>query len=761
MLAQTVEKTRTIRKIDIKGNKRVGTAAIKGAVRLREGDVYSPEAVSQDVSSIWAMGYFDNVEVVLEDYEDGLKLTFLVTERPIIKAIVFEGNKELGRGKLEEVLELKEGEYLKYYMVKLAEEKIKELYLKKGFRFVDISSDVRRLDGEAEVVYRILEGPRATIKGIKFIGNTSFSSRKLLKQVKTRKRRFPSLLFKGVFDSDKFEEDKEKLRDYYIDKGWLDVKVEGQLTYSSDRSDIYITFVVEEGERYHVNEITLKGNELFTNLELLQAMKLKKGGPFMPPSLEEDTRQIKTLYGEQGYINAMVGTKRSYNASEATVNVYYEIVEGQRVFIEEVKITGNEKTKDNVIRRDLSFLPGERFDSVKIRDSKEKLESTGYFDTQVPAPVNIYNEPGSSPELSNTVVEVKEGRTGLLRFGGGFGINSGLFGDISYTDRNFNAFDPPKNFHDFVSGDAFRGAGHILNIRLSPGLRRNEVVLSLTNPAIFDSPYSAGGSLFFFTRKREDYTEERRGTRLSLGRMLTKNISMSLSPEFQDILVRDVDKNAPQVVKDLEGSMTKLGVELRTVRDTRDNPLFPTRGSLVDTSIEGSGLDVDVIRFTIGTTKYKTIFESPRWGKHVLILKGNLGIVKPHSGEKNVPVFERFFAGGTGSIRGFDFRGVSPIDAKTGEQVGGEKLILAGVEETFPIIKRFLYGATFMDAGKADDSLGFSRMRASVGAGVRVILPFFGRMSIGLDFGIPVRKESGDDTKFISINIGGAGAATN
>jgi outer membrane protein insertion porin family len=756
--AQTVEKTRTIRKIDIKGHKRVGTAAIRGAVRLREGDTYNPEAVSQDVSSIWAMGYFDNVEILLEDYEDGIKLTFLVTERPIIKAIIFEGNKELGRGKLEEVLELKEGDYLKYYMVKLGEGKIKELYLKKGFQFVDVESDIRRLDGEAEVVYRIGEGPKATIKSIKFVGNTNFSSRRLLKQIKTRKRRFPSLLFKGIFDSDKFEEDKEKLREFYIDRGWLDVKAEGTLNYSPDRSDIYVTFTIEEGERYSVNEITLKGNKLFTEWELLRMMKLKKGGPFLPPDQEEDTRQVRTLYGEQGYIDAVVRTKRSYNPLEATVNLHYEVTEGKRVFIEEVKITGNERTKDNVIRRELAFLPGERFDSVKIRESNEKLQGTGYFDTQSPSPVNIFSEPGSRPGLSNAVVEVKEGRTGLLRFGAGFGVNSGLFGDISYTDRNFNVFDPPKSFHDFIVGDAFRGAGHVLNLKLSPGLRRNEVVVSVTNPAIFDSPYSAGGSVFLFTRGREDYTEERRGARFSLGRMLTKYTSVSVSPGFEDILVRDVRSTAPQAVKDMDGSQKKLGTELRVARDTRDNPFFPTKGSVVDTSIEGSGMDVNVLRFGISATKYKTIFESPRWGKHVLSLKGSVGVVRSHSGDKEVPIFERFFAGGTGSIRGFDFRGVSPIDTSTGEQIGGEKLILVGVEETFPIIKKFLYGAVFLDAGKADNNLGFSRMRASIGSGIRITLPFLGRMSIGLDFGVPLMKESGDNTKFMSINIGGAGA---
>lgn len=755
--AQEVEKGKIIRKIEIKGNKRIGSAAIKGAVRLKEGDPYSPEAVAQDVSSIWAMGFFDNVEVVLEDFEDGIKLTFQVTERPVIKAIIFEGNEELGSGKLEGVLELKERDYLKYYLVKLDEGKIKDLYLKKGFQFAEIRSELKRLDGEVELIYRIKEGPRATIKGISFKDNKSIESKKLLKQIKTRKRRFPTLIFKGVFDSDKFEEDEGRLKDYYIDKGWLDVQVKGELSYSPDRTDIYITFIIEEGERYYVGKITLKGNKLFSIADLLGGMELYEGGPFLPPVLEEDAKNVRLLYGEQGFINATVRAKRVFSPLEAKVEVTYEIEERERVYLEEIRIRGNEKTKDNVVRRELTFFPGERFDSVKIHNSHEKLMATGYFDMQSPLPVNMYGEPGSRPDRSNLVIETREGRTGLLRFGGGFGINSGLFGDISYSDKNFNILDPPKDSRDFVTGDAFRGAGHIFSLKLSPGLRRNEAVLSLTNPSIFDSVYSAGSSLFFFTRKRETWDEVRKGTRFSLGRMLTKTLSVAISPEFEDIGIQNVDFFAPALVKALRGSQKKLGTELRSIWDTRDNFTFPTKGHTVDGSLEGSVIDVDIVRFTAGAVKYYPIFDFPWWGKHVLSVKGSLGLVRSTTSEE-VPIFERFFAGGSGSIRGFDFRGVSPIDPRTGQVVGGEAILLAGVEENFPIYKKFLRGVVFLDAGKVDEKdIKFDKMRAAVGAGFRVTLPLFGRMQIGVDFGIPVMKEPEDATKFFNINIGGPG----
>lgn len=757
--AQEAEKGRIIRKIDIKGNKRIGTAAIKGSIRLREGDPYNPETVSQDVSSIWAMGYFDNVEVVLEDIEDGLKLTFLVAERPVITSIVFEGNDEVKSGRLEDVLEFRQRDYLKHYLVKLGEERIKALYLKEGFQFVKVRSKLSKFDGEVEVVYVIKEGPKATIKQVLFEGNKSFDKKQLKKQIKTRRRRFPKLFFRGVFDREKFNEDKERLREFYVDKGWLDIRVEGRLTYSKDKTDIFVAFLIDEGERYFVNKIAIKGNKLFSMAELLTEMTLYTGGPFLPPVMEEDARNIRTHYGEQGFVSARVIPKRVFSPVAARVDVTYEINEGERLFIEEIKIRGNEKTRDNVIRRQLSFFPGERFDSVKIRGSHERLIATGYFEQQSPMPVNMLSESGSRPGFANIITEVKEGRTGLLRFGGGFGVNSGFFGDISYTDKNFNILDPPKNMRDFWAGDAFRGAGHVFSIKLSPGLQRTQATISLTNPSIYDSVYSAGASVFFFTRAREDYDEERRGFRFSIGRMLRPNLSISLTPEFQDIEVQDVDIDAPQVVRDLLGSRKKFGAELRAIWDTRNNPLFPQRGHLVDASIEGSGIDVNILRFTVSAKKYYKIFEPEWWGAHILNVRGTLGLVDSTSDEP-VPIFERFFAGGTGSIRGFDFRGVAPADPVTDEQVGGESLVLFGVEDSFPIYKNLLRGVAFIDAGKVDEDvsdIGLDNMRVAVGAGVRFTLPFFGRMSVGLDVGFPIMRESEDDIKTITINVGGGG----
>ncbi|HHT9134477.1 MAG TPA: outer membrane protein assembly factor BamA [Candidatus Avalokitesvara rifleensis] len=757
--AQEGGEGKIIKQIEIKGNKRIGTAAIKGSIKLREGDPYNQETVSQDVSSIWAMGYFDNVDVVLEDIPGGLNLTFIVTERPVITSIEFEGNEDISDKKLRKVLEFQNRDYLKHYLIKLGEEKIKDLYLNKGYQFVKVSSKLEKSDGEVKVIYEIKEGPRVTIRKVLFEGNESFSDKKLRKQVKTRRKRFPGVLFRGIFDEEKFEGDKEKLKEFYVDRGWLDVKIEGRLTYSKDREYAVVTFVIDQGERYRVNKIEVKGNRLFSTAELFKDMELYIGGPFQPPVMEEDSRNIRTLYGEQGFVSARVIPKRIFSPVAAKVDLSYEINEGKRFYIEEIKIRGNERTEDHVIRRELLFSPGGRFDSVKIRDSHEKLMATGYFDKQSPMPVNMLSEQGSRPDLSNLLVEVKEGRSGVLRFGAGFGMNSGLFGDISYTDNNFNIADPPKNLRDFWSGDAFRGAGHVFDAKFSPGLKRTEAILSLSDPSIYDSVYSAGGSTFFFTRDRKEYTEQRLGNRFTLGRMITPTLSVGVTPGFERIKIEDVFLNAAQFIKEQAGTRKRLSGDLRVIWDKRNHPMFPTKGHLVDANFEISGIDVNIWKFVASAKKYYKVWEPEWWGAHVLRVGGTIGMVDSTT-DSTVPIFERFFAGGLGSIRGFDFRGVAPVDPQTGEQIGGDSMVLYGIEDMFPIYKDLLKGVVFVDAGKADvntGDIGFDRTRVSVGAGLRFNLPFFGRMTFGVDFGIAVKKETDDNTKLININVGGGG----
>lgn len=748
-----------IRKIEFKGNHRISGNTINAAIKTNEGDLYDPQAISQDVDAIWLLGFFDNIEVEVEPYEDGIKIIFLVLERPVVKNINFTGNTKVKTKKLKEAVELREGDYLKQYLLKLGEDKIREIYQAKGFHFINVKSEEKRTNGYVDIIFNIQEESKVYIKEISFEGNKTFSDKRLSKIISTKIRKFPRFFFKGKFDKNKFIEDIEKIKGFYGAGGWLDADVQWKERYSPDKSKMFLNVLIDEGERYHVDTINIKGNTLFTNTEIGNMLELKKGDAFLPESLQKDTQNIRKAYGRQGYINASVKTDYTYKQVEPKIDIIYDIRENERFFIEKIIISGNDKTKDTVIRRELLFFPGERLDTEKVHISEQRLTGTGYFDTESGTPTAIYYEPGTKHNTKNIIVNVKEGRTGILRFGGGFGANAGLFADVSYSDKNFDIFDLPKDWKDFLSGNAFRGAGHIVTLRFSPGFQRTEGLLSFQNPSVYDTGYSLGLSANIFRRLREDYIEERKGGKLSVGKQVLRGLRLTLTPNYEVIGVQDLDDDAPQVVKDLEGSSSKLSLELSAVLDRRNSRFFTTKGYEISSSLEVSGLDVDIVKFVIKGKKYHTIFDFPNWGKHILSYGGTFGVVESTTGE-GVPIFERLFAGGSNSMRGFSFRGIGPVDPVTKEQIGGKILILATTEYTMPVYSDMLRGAFFVDVGKVDtdvNDMNFNNLRASLGFGIRARVPFLGNSVVALDIGFPVIRKSEDDEQTLTFNFGGSG----
>jgi outer membrane protein insertion porin family len=748
-----------IKKIEFKGNHRISGSTINAAIKTHEGDFYDPQAISQDVDAIWLLGFFDNIEVEVEPYEDGIKIIFLVLERPVVKNINFAGNTKVKTKKLREAVELREGDYLKHYLLKLGEDKIRAIYQEKGFHFIDVKSEEKRTDGYVDITYNIQEGSKVYIKEIGFEGNKTFSDKRLSKIISTKERKFPRFFFQGRFDRDKFNEDIEKMKAFYGSGGWLDADIKWKEQYSPDSSKVFLNVLIDEGERYYVDTINIKGNILFTNTEIGNMLQLKKGSAFLPESLQKDTQNVQMAYGRQGYINASVKTDYTYKQVEPEIDITYDIRENERFFIEKVLISGNDKTKDTVIRRELLFFPGERLDTEKVRISEQRLTGTGYFDSESGTPTDISYEPGTKHNTKNVIVNVKEGRTGILRFGGGFGANAGLFADVSYTDKNFDIFDLPKDWKDFISGNAFRGAGHVVTLRFSPGFQRTEGLFSFQNPSVYDTGYSLGFSANVFRRAREDYDEERKGGKISVGKQVLRGLRLTLTPNYEVIGIQNIDSNAPQTVKDIEGSSSKLSLELSAVLDRRNSRFFTTKGYEISSSLEVSGLDVDIVKFMARGQRYHTIFDFPNWGKHVLSYGGTFGVVESTTDE-GVPIFERLFAGGSNSIRGFSFRGVGPVDPVSKEQIGGKVLIIGTAEYTMPVYGEMIRSAFFIDAGKADtdiNDINLNNLRATLGFGFRVRVPFLGNSVVALDFGFPFISKDEDDEQTITFNFGGSG----
>lgn len=750
-----------ILRVDVEGNKRVDAEVIRREMRSKPGDAFSAEELNKDVERLWRLRYFDDIRVTREDVEKGIRLVVKVVERPVVQRIRIKGNRRLRDSKLREEIEIKEKSSLQYYVLKLDEVKIRDAYLKDGYQFVEVRHETRTVEDGVEVTYRVNEGPKVRIAQVTFTGNTAFPPKKLLKEMTTRPKKFPSFIWPGIFKEADFEADVLKLKEFYRNEGWLDVALGWDFRYSDDRKRMFIEMKVQEGERYYVETLTIRGNRLYSTPEIREALPLTEGGPFSPQKFQDGGTKINDLYGEQGYINSRVRRRRAFSQTGARVHASYDVDEGERIYVDKIKIAGNEKTRDNVIRRELSFYPGERANTAKIRESVDALVGTGYFDLESDQPIKIDTEIGSAPDRRNILIDVIEGRTGTLSLGVGVSSNAGLMGDISYTDANFDITDTPKSLEDVLQGNAFHGAGQKLTIRFSPGTQRSEVSVAFQDPSYRDGPYSYGAQAFWYNRKYRKFEEGRTGAFVTLGKRLARHQVGKLTGGAELIMIDGVGDNVPKPMKDSEGNHVKLSLTPSLEWDTRNHRVFPTQGYKSDMALEAATVNVNTVKFIAQGKKYYPVANIAGWGKHVASLAGTFGAMESYSGD--VPIFERFFAGGAAggyaaSLRGFRYRGISPVDSVYREQIGGNLLLLGTAEYVVPVYKNYVRAVAFFDTGAVqEDVFDFMKLgdfRASVGVGARIWLPFLGQGHISLDLAMPIKSKSEDDKQVFSFSLG-------
>ncbi|MEW6358894.1 MAG: outer membrane protein assembly factor BamA [Planctomycetota bacterium] len=765
--AQDVVEGKTVKAIVIEGNRRIPDRKIRAAIRTRAGEPYRSEVVDQDMGRVWALGYFEDIKVRTEPKEEGVKVVFTVVERPVVSKVIFLGNKEIKEGTLREAADMKEGSYISPYSIISATRRIIDKYKGEGYHFAEVDHKREEKDGQVTVTFVIAEGPKLRIQKISIKGNKAFTRRQLTAKIKTRRRAWP--FHDGTYDENVLESDLATIKDFYQANGWMDAEVGRELTYNDEKTKLYITIFVHEGERYHVDTVTINGNELFTDAEILRRLTLKSGAPFVRDHLDQDRRVIKSMYGEQGFIDVEIRIGTPLSLEPAKINIVFTIAEGQRIYVEKIDIRGNIKTEDHVIRREVTFLPGDRFNTRKMEESKQRIYNTRLFESYDPLqktePVRTDIEPGPDPLHRTAVFNVEEGRTGQLSFGAGISSNLGLIGQFSLSQSNFNLLDFPTSFEDFVSGNAFVGGGQTIALTAQPGTERSQYSLSFREPSIFDSPYGFGATSYFYQHQREDYDEERIGGSVSLDRRITRNLRVGLTYGAQQIDIRNIRKDwVPADVLDVEGMTTRLSLELRAIYDTRDNVIWPTRGVKIEPAVELAGLflggDVDTISTDIGLKWYHKLFTIPKWGDHVFSLGAQAGVIDSLN-RNEVPIFDRFYAGGPGgaaSLRGFSYRGVGPVDPVVNEQIGGEVRWLTSAEYEFPIVQKVIRGVGFFDAGNVDEFIGdmdFSTTRASAGIGLRLTFPQLGYIPIELDWGFPIASQPTDSEQVFSFNIGG------
>ena len=771
-----------VAKIEIKhvGPQAVSDQLILANIRVKVGDPYLPTAVDEDVRNLYATGFFYNIRVTEDRTRDGVVLTYVVQGKPRLTDLKFSGNKKFSDSKLRRKLTSKGGAPLDEHKLFNDSQEIQKLYQKSGYPNTEVRYvlNIDEAAGRGTATFEIKESPKIKIADVEFVGVRAFSQRTLRKTIKTRRHwMFSWLTGSGVLKEEQFEDDKEKLAEFFWDKGYIDFDIkEVKLEYPTPRTMI-IKFIIFEGKPYKVGAVTFKGATLFPTNKVDQVMRLKVGATFKPKDLAKDVETIENFYGAKGHIDVAEGAgnlrvDKIPNVEKGTMDLEYQVNEGQKSYVERIEIWGNTKTKDRVIRRELAVSPGETFDMVRVKLSQQRLEGLQYFEK-----VDLKPEPTDiAPNRKNLIVGVEEKSTGNVSLGAGFSSIDNLVGFVDVTQGNFDLFNPPT----------FTGGGQKSRLHLALGTQRRDVALTFIEPWFLDRKLALGVDLYHRWLDYESinnlYTETRTGGRISLTKALWRDSLIgSISYTLEDIgilldpslhgpevtLVRDPitgrpiptisPANAPQALLAENGHTLLSRVGASLAYDTRNSVQLPNRGQRTELFGEVTGGpfggDKSFYKLELRNAFY---FRGLAKG-HVLELTAQAGVAEAFAGTDEVPFYDRYYLGGLYSLRGYQYRDIGPKELVGNtdlEPVGGNTYWFGSVEYSIPVIERVRLAA-FYDIGMVyPKAFSFTPQRFinpstgtltstgnyadNWGFGLRLNLPIG---PLRLDYGLPITHD--------------------
>ncbi len=753
--ADVNDSNRVVSSIRVEGSVSVKISEVLAKVRTRQGDIFNAVVVAEDVKRIAEIKGVEYCYYNTKTVDGGIELTFVVVERNLIRSIDFVGNKTFKSKKLQEKLGFKVGDYLDPVLAHTYATTIIEFYRQSGFPYADVTLDNTKLSA-GKMVYIVEEGPRVKIDAVKFVGNKFLKSGELKKTIKARTRNW--ILFKKYYNEEELNEDVSKLQKTYQRKGFLNARIEVRREFNADKSKIRISFVIEEGIAYSVANTIFAGSEQYDSKKLYEQLTLLNGQTYNEQKAETDTKQILKLYRETGFIDAKVERGIKF-VSDKTVDIEYTVKEGGRFRIGQVTITGNEQTKDKVVRRILDeydFQPGKWYNGDVARgDGKGELERNLQQTLITERDGATITPSGSTPGQKDAQVSIIEGKTGMVMLGAGVSSDSGVMGQLTYEQRNLDISDKPKSFADFITGKSLKGGGQTLRMALQPGTEVSSYSVSFTEPYLNDKPVSLDLAGSSWERWRESYDEDRTKGFIGLGRRFRDKWRHSIGLRVENVDVQSIDHDAPKEIKDVAGNNLLAGVRIGAGRDLTDSRFTPTKGHNFDFSYEQVTGD-HTFGILSGTyRRYFTLYEDLAERKTVLATK-ILGATTVSS----APPFEKFYAGGSGTygIRGFEYRGVSTRGLQTDvnnperdDPIGSDWIFIANAEATVPLIGDSISLLLFVDSG-AIDTGGY---RAGVGTGIQIMIPqWFGPVPMRFEIAMPLKKNDGDDTQAFSFSAG-------
>ncbi len=716
----------TIRKliVNFTGLSNVNEEVARANMSLREGEPYDAIAIDRDIRTLYRTQLFEHIEVRLQPVgADEVDLFFDIRPKFRIASISFDGNERIRDRRLESEVTILPNQILNERRVKEGAQAIEEFYLKRGFSQARIEYEIDRnpATGFGNVIYKIREGGKYKISQVKFTGNENIRSRKLRRNIKTKKRGIFSLFTgSGRFDADQFDDDLEKLKDLYVEEGHLDIDIDPakvRFSYPTNRKMV-IDIAVDEGKEYKVGSIDFEGNELYKDDILRLMLRVKPGDRYRPERLDEDLERIEDFYGQFGYMESRVRLTRVPNVTTGNIDIVYQIYESEKFQVESIEIEGNTKTKSTVVIRELALGPGSTFDSVRMDASRMRLENTRYFDD-----VNVTPQTTQIPGRRDLRITFREGRTGNFSFGAGFSsLEKGTF-FVELTQSNFDIF----NWRG-----AFQGDGQKFRLRAQIGSLSSQITLAFEEPWLFEKRLAAGFTLFNTTSGLTRlYDVEQKGfdvyIRKRLIELIEARLSYSLVEFGFDNFARELGDVEREQLEQSNGQISS--VNLLLLRDRRDRIINTFRGSRLELDLTTAGGPLGG-NFQYNKIESRSLIHFPisTWHSQTIGFLIRAGVVKEGGDSDFVPIEERFYLGGPNTLRGFEFRDVSPksglvpldpalADSGLGRrpfEIGGKTYGMFSAEYTIGFTEGF-HGAIFYDGGfvnKAAGDFSLDRVKA-------------------------------------------------
>jgi outer membrane protein insertion porin family len=729
--SSSAEERPLIKSFEIRGNKRMEKETIYARIKSRVGTYLSQENVQRDIKELYGLGYFDDVRVEVEPFEGGVKIIFIVKEKPTVVNIDFQGNKKFKSEELKEKITITPGAIAAHSLIMDNIQRIISFYQSEGYWQVRVLPIIRYISDESVILtFQIDEGLKVKVKKIIIEGNSSISSDDIKDVMETKEWWiFSFITGSGVYREDEVKRDMGRIRELYHSKGYIYMKIsEPEITLSPDKKNIFLKISISEGDQYKVGEVSFSGNTVFKNTEFYKHIKTAPGEIFDRTAIREDIDNIIDLYMEKGYARADVNPLMSVNTEERYVDITFSITEGDIYRIGRIQITGNTKTRDKVIRREMRFDEGDVFNNKLIKRSYQRITNLDYFET-----VEINTRPRINEKLIDIDINVKEKLTGMLTVGAGY-----------------SSIDKLVVMGEIIQRNLF-GKGYYLKLKADLSSIRSDYNITFANPWFMDKPISASFSLYNETFEYPDYDKRATGGSIGFGKELSEYVRGRITYNLESVTISNVEDDASLIIKEQIGKKITSSISPSIWRDSRDNFLDPTTGSknALYTTIAGLGGDNYFVKGVIDSLWYFPV----GWNT-TISFRGRIGYARGYAGEE-LPLYERFYVGGINTVRGLGFGEGGPRDEE-GEKIGGNKELIFNTEYIFPIEKAIrLKGVIFFDAGKAFDDgepIDITSLRTTTGFGLRWISPFG---PIRLEWGFNLDPEPDEGRSKIEFTLGG------